>query len=76
MQVYKLTNDERLAIEALNESRKDVLLIVCDIPEIGCAVNAPDLANAKFDKYRKLLPVSLDSEKIVEYKPTEDSLSK
>lgn len=70
MQVYKLTSDERATIEALNEIRRDVLMVVCDHPEIGCVVELDDLDNAKFDMYRRLLPVSLELEKIVEFTPS------
>ena len=43
MLVYQLTPAERQLVETLNSARKDVLLIVCDLPEIGPTVVKQDL---------------------------------
>lgn len=69
MQVYQLTNAERLAIEALNESSKGVLMIVCDQPGVGCVVLTSDLDDAKFLEFRKILPTTLKPGKVVEFAP-------
>lgn len=68
MQVYKLTDNERQAIETLNAQRSNVLMIVCDYGVgIGCGVVYADLAEAPYAEYRALLGVTLDSMRIVEW---------
>ena len=74
MQIYKLTDSERSAIEALNARRLNVLMIVCDYgPEIGCGLVHDDLNKTCYADYRALLGETLDSERIAEW--SEDTLA-
>jgi hypothetical protein len=61
-----VTHEERLAIEALNEVSTNNLVIVCDTEEHGCVICADDINKPVFVEHRKLLPLTLDSAKIVE----------
>jgi hypothetical protein len=76
MRVYQLTNEERLKVEALNESRKDNLLIVCDFSDIGlgCVVQLDDLEDTKkFPNYREQVDVTLDVERTRDIEVDTDS---
>jgi len=67
MIVYKLTAEERAAIEALSASLANVLLIVCDLGgEVGCVVTYADLISEQYADYRALLSETLDPERIVD----------
>ena len=65
MNGYKVTNEERLAIEALNEQSTDNFIIVCDTEEHGCVVCEDDIDKPEYAEHRKLLPLTLDVQKIV-----------
>jgi len=66
MFLYKLTDAERAAIEALNSSRLNVIMVVCDFGgEIGCAVVRDDLDKECFADYREVLGETLDVSRIV-----------
>ncbi len=65
MEVYKVTYGERLAIEALNEVSVNTLVIVCDIEEHGCVVSVDGIDNIEFTEHRKLLPETLEADKLV-----------
>lgn len=68
MQIYKLTDSERQAIEALNAQRLNVLMIVCDYGAgVGCGVVYDDLDEVPYAAYRALLGETLDSGRIVEW---------
>lgn len=68
MQVYKLTNDERLLIEATAVVASTVL-VICDYGgEVGCVVNYVDLIDSLYANYFALL-TPLDEDRIVEYVP-------
>jgi hypothetical protein len=67
MIIYKLTVEERAAIEALSALRTNILLIVCDLGgETGCAVVYADLISELYADYRTLLSETLDPERIVD----------
>lgn len=65
MNVYKVTHEERLAIEALNERCTNNLVIVCDLAEHGCVVCEDDIDKPEYVEHRKLLPLILDIAKKV-----------
>ena len=66
MQVYKLTNDERLLIEAIAVVDSTVL-VVCDYSgEVGCVVNYTDLIDSLYANYFALL-TPLDENRIIEH---------
>lgn len=65
MNAYKVTYEERLAIEALNERSTNNLVIVCDIKEHGYVVCEDSIDNPEFVEHRKLLPLTLNVAKKV-----------
>ena len=70
MQVYKLTNIERLLCDALSVTKTQTILVVCDVGgNVGCMVEYSALLDPLYADYLAILS-PLDSERIVEYVST------
>lgn len=65
MDAYKVTFEERRAIETLNEAGGDDLVIVCDTEEHGCIICLVNIDDAELVEYREILPGSLVAAKRV-----------
>jgi hypothetical protein len=65
MQVYKVTNAERLILENIIGER-NIILIVCDFGgSVGCAVDYASLTSDSFTSYLEAI-APLDEARIVE----------
>ena len=53
MKVYQLTREEQLVIE--RTSTKNVILVVCDLGNLGCVVDYDALNKSIYAKYSTLL---------------------
>lgn len=65
MQVYKLTDDEQLAIRCASGQRNAVP-IICDLDGIGCVVDYNALISADLAEYLAVIS-PLDDSRIIEY---------
>ena len=67
MRVYKLTSNERQVIEALNSSRKNVLMVICDLG-VGfeSVLDYIDLEHSIFSKYKEALGDPLNPAQIAD----------
>lgn len=72
LNVYSLTEQEIQTISQLNESRQNVLLIVCSFPGDVTGVILEDLQSEEFEPYLTALGGEIDLEKVVEVEISED----
>jgi hypothetical protein len=71
MQVYKLTETERLKLESISKQARDVILIVCDLPGIGPCVEKTGLDDVAHQDWRDQLDVTLRLESLVDFDDVE-----
>lgn len=74
LEVYSLTEQEIETISQLNESRENVLLIVCSYPGDVDGVVLEDLQKEEFSVYLDALGGTIDESKIVEVDLSEQEI--